>query len=80
MANRSSGKLLFEIVYIQPFLYTLDIVFSHKLLGMSTIFYHLVDKIINVHDMLLSIRQTQISIGTFVGDQVMVHLWKRDFR
>lgn len=29
--------------------------------------------------MLLSIRQTQISIGTFVGDQVMVHLREERF-
>ena len=71
MPNRSSGKSPFEIVYIRPLLYALNLVPLSKLPRMNIIADRMVDKIINVHEeikkkletLLLSTRQRQISIG-----------------
>lgn len=47
--NCSSGKSPFEVIYIHPLLHTSDLVPLPKLLEMSIITAHLIDKVIDVH-------------------------------
>ena len=86
--NHSSGKSPFEVVYICPPLHTLDLVPLPKLLGMSIIVDHLINKMIDVYEEVKkkleestakykAIADKHKRLKSYkVGDYVMVHLRK----
>ena len=91
MQNRSTGKTLFEIVYLQPSQLTLDLVQLPQILGLSQEAKLMADKITRIHEEVTEhlhlsnkkYKQAADQKRRFkeyqVGDLVMVFLRKNRF-